>query len=98
MASEREWVTWLQPRLQAALDPCAEGEWHVRVGAGKKLAYACEIHTYGAEGPQRPGVAKYETDLLVYDARDNEEWVPRVVVECKSTPRRSVTCPSWHSG
>jgi hypothetical protein len=84
MASEKEWVNWLRPRLQAALAPCAEGEWHVRVGAGRKLAYACEIHAYGTEEPHRPGVAKYETDLLVYDARGQEEWVPRVVVECKS--------------
>jgi hypothetical protein len=84
MATEKEWVQSVQPRLVADLHALAEGDWSPRVGVGRKLTYAYEILSYGVEGPDKPHAAGYETDLLVYDARENGDWIPRVVLECKT--------------
>jgi hypothetical protein len=84
MATEREWVRSIQPRLDEALQACGDGEWRVRVDAGKKLTYADEVLRYNSEGPDHRHSAKYETDLLVYDTRENGGWIPRVVLECKT--------------
>ncbi len=83
MAREKEWVRSLYPPLQASLQDCGEGEWRVEVRTGTKLTYAHEILRYRNDGTGEHRSAKYETDLLVYDTRDNGDWVPRVVLECK---------------
>ncbi len=83
MAGEKVWVESLKPRIEAALGVCAEENYQVRVCAGEKVAYAYEVHAYGAEDKNQTHVAKYETDLLLYDARDDGAWIPRVVVEGK---------------
>lgn len=67
MAAEKQWGGHLQPRLQAALRQFSVARHQVQVGAGNNLTYAYEILTYGPEGPNRTHIAKYETDLLVYD-------------------------------
>ena len=84
MASEKEWVRLLQPRLAEALIGCRDGEWVVRVETGKRLTYAFEILQYNGDETHRTHISGYETDLLIYDIRENGDWVPRVVVECKS--------------
>jgi hypothetical protein len=84
MATEKEWVRSLQPRLDDALRACGDGEWNVHADAGEKLTYAHEIMRYNTEGPDQRHSARYETDLLVYDIRDNGDWIPRVVLECKT--------------
>ena len=40
---------------------------------------------FKGKGPDKEGtsVSRYETDLLVYDALDQDVWIPRVVIECK---------------
>jgi hypothetical protein len=83
MASEKEWVRSLQPRIEKALRHCDHDEWHVYAGDGEKLAYAYQILTYDKNGPDRTQIAEYETDLLIYDSRENEDWIPRVVIEFK---------------
>jgi hypothetical protein len=82
--TEKEWVQSLHLRLCDALRDCDEGEWTVRVDPGKKLTYAFEILRYGPQGPERPYSASYQTDALIYDTRKNGDWIPRVVVECKT--------------
>ncbi len=84
MATEKEWVeSVLQPRLAAELAKCDEGEWHIAIASGKKLTYAYEILRYSNEGCDETLNAEYETDLLIYDLRQNGDWIPRVVLECK---------------
>lgn len=84
MATEKEWVRSIQPRLNDALKDCNDGEWKVRVDSGEKLTYAYEIMSYNAEGPDQKLGARYETDLLIYDIKENGDWIPRLVVECKT--------------
>jgi hypothetical protein len=43
MASEKEWVRSLQPRIEKALRHCDQDEWHFYAGDGEKLAYAYQI-------------------------------------------------------
>jgi hypothetical protein len=83
MASEKTWVRSLQRSLGTALAAANKRGWRVQVDAGTKLTYAYEILRYHKEGPDRMHGAKYETDLLIYDTRENGDWIPRVVLECK---------------
>ncbi|MHB1422294.1 MAG: hypothetical protein ACYC3I_03665 [Gemmataceae bacterium] len=84
MASEKEWVQFLRLRLNTEIDAFNDNEWRLRIEAGRKLAYPYEILQYNSEGPDLRHNASYETDLLLYDARENPgEWIPRVVIECK---------------
>ncbi len=84
MTNEGEWVrSVLRTRLHHDLQRCNEDDCKVVVDSGKRLTYAYEILQYRVDGPDQPQIAGYETDLLVYDARDDGHWIPRVVVECK---------------
>ena len=57
-------------------------KWNICVDSGRRLAYANEILRYEGDKTEQKHVATYETDLLIYDARENDR-IPRVVVECK---------------
>src|SRR5437016_776519 len=83
MASEKDWAASLQRRLDLELRACGIDGWTTRVDAGERLAYAHEILRYDKAGPAHCHTPGYQTDLLVYDIRDNDDWIPRVVVECK---------------
>src|SRR5690349_14415170 len=81
---EPQWVRSLGSRLDTNLGHCDEGESHVRVGDGVKLAYADEILAYNMNWrPIKRRTAPYQTDLLIYDMLDDGRFIPRVVVECK---------------
>jgi len=88
MAKEKAWVRSLKPLLGSALRAASKGAWKVQVDAGEKLTYAYEILRYGKDGPGVMHGGRYETDLLIYDSRENGDWIPRVVLACK---RGSVT-------
>jgi hypothetical protein len=84
MASEKEWVQTLQPRLELSLQGLASPDLRAVVEGARKLPYACEILRYRLDDrPDHTYTAKYETDLLVYDQQISGEWVPRVIIECK---------------
>ena len=83
MSSEAEWVGSLVERLSTSLQVGRPKDRTVVVANGKRLAYSHEIHAYKIDDPARRQFAAYQTDLLVFDRVANEEWIPRVVVECK---------------
>jgi hypothetical protein len=83
MASERDWVQALVPRLEASLRDCSEGEWRVDVCSAFRLTYANEITRYHEDGSAEHHKAGYETDILVSDVRDGGDWIPRLILECK---------------
>jgi hypothetical protein len=82
MLSEKEWVELFRPRLKESLKECDDKDSRVNIEAGKKLVYANEIELYEGDGHQHHQ-ASYATDLLIYDSRENGDWIPRVVLECK---------------
>jgi hypothetical protein len=83
-ANEKEWVQYLQDRLSAELQVRDDAGWTLRVGTGKKLTYAHEILRYSKEAEDEINRTRYETDLLLYDDRENGDWIPRLVIECKT--------------
>ena len=47
----------------------------------QKAAYVTDLSA--KVNDEGTSVSRYETDLLVYDALDQDVWIPRVVIECK---------------
>ena len=47
----------------------------------QKAAYVTDLSA--KVNDEGTSVSRYETDLLVYDALDQDAWIPRVVIECK---------------
>lgn len=81
---EVTWMKQLQPVLEAALQFLSLGNTKLRVDSGYRLPYAHEVMSYKDDQPHGRRMAKYQTDLLVYDEVDGgAHWVPRVVIECK---------------
>jgi hypothetical protein len=76
--SELEWVEQIAADLRS-LPWLSRGELSVRTRL--KVAYGCEIMTYGATPD--PQTISFETDLAVVESLDGDRWKPRVVVEAK---------------
>lgn len=78
--NEREWVQAIINTVQAEVkqhDP------NLRVAAGQKLPYAYEVLSYTGEEPKGRSSIAYETDILVSEHLDKDEWKPRVIIEAK---------------
>jgi hypothetical protein len=50
------------------------------VDQGENLAYTHEVFRYDKAYEATTKNRKYQTDLLVYDTHENEDWIPRVVL------------------
>ena len=55
----------------------------LRVRDGYKLPYSSEILKYNGNDPIKPKFMKYETDILISEEMENNEWKPRVIIEAK---------------
>ena len=82
MPTEQEWTKLLASRINESLPFKMDGSWRARAVAAKRLAYANEIVMYRADEAKHhsPG---YQTDILVFDENAQDEWIPRIVIECK---------------
>jgi len=83
MPSERQWVHSFVARLDGDLER-SRGT-RVRATDSTRLAYACEIQRYSADGTPEIETTRYETDILIADHYKDGSWVPRLVIECKLT-------------
>jgi hypothetical protein len=83
MPTERQWVHSFVARLDGDLEGIRGTR--VRATDSTRLAYACEIQKYSADGTPEIETTRYETDILIADFYKDESWVPRVVIECKLT-------------
>lgn len=83
MATEQEWTKSLESRINASVRFKADGNWHARAMTGQRLVYANEILRYRGADAVEPRRAGYQTDILIYDENPHDEWIPRVVIECK---------------
>jgi hypothetical protein len=72
----------LEARLTTALQ-LNVNDWKVRAAAHERLTYASEVLRYDKEGRKEPHTCGFQTDLLVYDTNEQEDWIPRVAIECK---------------
>jgi hypothetical protein len=83
VATERQWVSSFIERLDKELKKTSHKGFVMSAADGTKLAYACEVQSYGSDGQAIVSTNKYETDILISDVSDDGSWVPRVVIECK---------------
>jgi hypothetical protein len=83
MATEKEWVISLEARLTGVFQESDLDDCQVRVCAHERLTYAYEVLSYDKEARRVPCSSGFQTDLLIYDTNQREDWIPRVVVECK---------------
>ncbi len=83
MPTEREWVHSIIPKLQETLQNILPKKIVVRVTDGSKLPYAYEVMKYKGNEPEISMLSRYETDIMISEILSEEEWIPRVIIECK---------------
>jgi hypothetical protein len=83
MPTEREWVKSIIPKLQESLQNILPKKIVVRVTDGRKLPYAYEVMKYQGNDPDISMLSRYETDIMISEILSEEEWIPRVIIECK---------------
>ena len=83
VTTERQWVSSFIKKLDKELKKMPHKGFVMTAADGTKLAYACEIQSYGSDGEPIVTTNKYETDILVSDVFNDGSWVPRVIIECK---------------
>ena len=81
--TEREWVDEiLAPEIQKAAKACNR---NLAVAVGRRLPYAYQVGSYTAQEPKgKPESKSYETDVLVYEGKD-QAWTPRLIIEAKTS-------------
>ena len=79
--NEREWVESIIERIETASKDFISKD--LRVTDGRKLPYANEILSYKGTKPSEQHLIRYETDILVYEQINEEEWKPRIIIEAK---------------
>jgi hypothetical protein len=83
MVNERTWASELGERLQKALNTKLPQNSNIRVDAHRRIIYAHEVENYEGENPIRSRNSYFETDISVWDERDDGTFTPRVVIETK---------------
>jgi hypothetical protein len=78
--SEAEWVERIISELRALQWLNQDG---LSLCTGRKIAYGCEILSYGAEPEPQSKSISFETDLAVIETVNGNRWKPRVVIEAK---------------
>ncbi len=76
---ETEWARQVADKLDAEL---RHQDNSLRAKAGIRLMYANEIKEYTDANPVY-NTMKYETDILVYESKNDQLYKPRVVIETK---------------
>lgn len=74
-------VTWVQHIASAVSAQQSFSQVGLSLRTGLKLAYGCEIQSYGPE--PLPQSISFETDLAIIETIGEASWKPRVVVEAK---------------
>jgi len=72
---ETEWAKKVAERLDKVVQGC-------RVEPAKRLIYANEILNHDKDEPLSKHMT-YQTDILIYEELESEQWKPRVVIETK---------------
>ena len=78
--NENEWVTLVVRLINDQL-PFHSPE--VEAVQGLKLPYSNEIRSYNASSPVSSERPDFETDITIREMFEDDEWIPRVVIEAK---------------
>ena len=78
--TEREWVKTLISGIETSLRKNSD---KIRVTDGFRLPYSSEIKMYTGKNPSDFNQIGYETDILIYEQLDTNNWKPRIIIETK---------------
>lgn len=78
--NELQWADRVTKLLHERL---TQKDVQLRALQGVGLPYAHEVLAYSVDGKSQPHMVKYETDILVAEYLSDDQWKPRVVIECK---------------
>lgn len=78
--TEREWVKSIIPKIQQELILKFP---NIKIIDGYKVPYSSEILTYKKNEPGNHKFISYETDILIFETINKEEWKPRIIIETK---------------
>ena len=77
---EKEWVSTIIPEIEQSLQHDSD---NLKVVAGRKLPYSNEILSYSGNKPDQQNYIAYETDILILEQVDEDNWKPRIIIETK---------------
>ena len=78
--TEQEWVKTLISEIENSLQ---EKVANIRVADGFRLPYSSEIKMYSGKHPSEFNQIGYETDILIFEQPDINNWKPRIIIETK---------------
>ena len=81
--SEASWAKAICQRLNDAWTAGRKKPSKLKASCGERLPYRHEVFGYQLNKPTETILTSYQTDLLVVDIEPNDQWTPRVVIECK---------------
>jgi hypothetical protein len=78
---EKEWVKSIIDEIQSQLRLTNQS---ISVSAGHRLNYSIDVLSYGKDNkPSEFKSTGYETDILISEEINENEWKPRIIVETK---------------
>jgi len=78
--TEKEWMEEVKERLDQEESFLKK---NICFSTGKRVPYSFEVLSYLNDKPEGKNIIRYETDLLVFQKIDNENWKPRIIIEGK---------------
>ena len=78
--TEKEWMEDLKERLEKE-ESFLKND--IFFSTSKRIPYSFEVLSYLNDRPEGTNIIRYETDLLVFQKIDNENWKPRIIIEGK---------------
>jgi len=78
--TEKEWMEEVKERLEKEESFLKK---KIFFSTGKRVPYSFEVLSYLNDKPEGKKIIRYETDLLVFQKIDNENWKPRIIIEGK---------------
>ncbi len=79
--TEKEWVGGVLQKLQSNMRPHFR---NIQIAEGKRLTFANEVLGYSSNvEPALRNEVMHESDILLLEMRDENFWIPRVVIDIK---------------
>jgi hypothetical protein len=83
MPNEKQWVESIVPEIQRDVESELPSKYMINVCNGYRLPYAYEVLGYEGDEPILSKTTRYETDILISEQTSENEWLPRIIIECK---------------
>jgi len=71
------------PKLQKDVLNELPSRLNIKISVGSKILYAYEVMRYKDNEPIESKPSRYETDILISETLPENQWIPRLIIECK---------------